>query len=139
MTVIVKNKTPLVVPTAVRRRAGFKSGDKLEFRVSDGVVTILPKQPDDEYTHAQREAIDRAVAEGLDDVKHGRLQGPFSSHKEFIASLHREARKPGKPLPTVTARGVALYSEAAPRECPKMAGHRPAPLTTDRCFRGQLL
>src|SRR5580658_7310423 len=100
MTVIVKNKTPLVVPTAVRRRAGFKSGDKLEFRVSDGVVTILPKPPgedtSDEYTHAQREAIDRAVAEGLDDIKHGRLQGPFSSYKEFIASLHREARKLSK-------------------------------------------
>lgn len=92
MTVIVKNKTPLVVPIAVRRRAGFKSGDKLEFRVSGGIITILPKPPDED-THAQREVIDRAVAQGLDDIKHGRLQGPFSSHKEFIASLHRDARK----------------------------------------------
>jgi AbrB family looped-hinge helix DNA binding protein len=93
MTVIVKSKTPIVVPASVRRRAGLKSGDRLEFRVSGGVITILPKPLDDEETPAQREAIDRALAEGLDDIKHGRLQGPFSSHKEFIASLHQEARK----------------------------------------------
>jgi bifunctional DNA-binding transcriptional regulator/antitoxin component of YhaV-PrlF toxin-antitoxin module len=97
MTVIVKNKTPLVAPTSVRRRAGLKSGDKLEFRVSGGVITILPKPAagdiSDENTPAQRELIDRAIAEGLEDIKHGRLQGPFSSHKEFITSLHQEARK----------------------------------------------
>ena len=77
----------------MRRRAGFKSGDKLEFRLSGGVITILPKALDDEETPAQLEVIDRAIAEGLDDIKHGRVQGPFSSHKEFITSLHPEARK----------------------------------------------
>ncbi|MGA2723820.1 MAG: AbrB/MazE/SpoVT family DNA-binding domain-containing protein [Bryobacteraceae bacterium] len=34
MTVTVRNKTPLTVPDQVRRRAGFKPGDKVEFRVS---------------------------------------------------------------------------------------------------------
>jgi len=34
MTVAVKNKTPLVVPPAVRERAGLKSGDQIEFKVS---------------------------------------------------------------------------------------------------------
>jgi bifunctional DNA-binding transcriptional regulator/antitoxin component of YhaV-PrlF toxin-antitoxin module len=92
MTVTVKIRTPLVVPTAVRRQAGLKTGDKLEFRVSGGVITILPKPPDGQETPAQREAIDRAIAEGLDDIKRGRSQGPFSSHKEFISSLHQEAR-----------------------------------------------
>ena len=62
MTVAVKNdnKTPLVVPPAVRRRARFKSGQELEFRVSGGVITIVPKLPaaDDEYTPEQRRAID---------------------------------------------------------------------------------
>ena len=48
-----------------------------------------------DHTPTQCNAIDPAVAEGLDDIKHGRLQGPFSSHKEFIASLHRESRKLG--------------------------------------------
>jgi len=44
MTITVKS-TPLTVPAQVRRRAGFKPGDRVEFRVSGGVVTILPKQP----------------------------------------------------------------------------------------------
>jgi bifunctional DNA-binding transcriptional regulator/antitoxin component of YhaV-PrlF toxin-antitoxin module len=95
MTVTVKNKTPLVVPLAIRRRAGLKSGQELEFKVSGGVITIAPKQPDadDEYTPAQRRIIDAQLAEGLADIKAGRVHGPFSTHQEFIASLLEEARK----------------------------------------------
>jgi len=48
MTVIVKDKAPLVIPPAVRRRAGYKGGDELEFKVSGGVVTIVPKLPPDD-------------------------------------------------------------------------------------------
>lgn len=97
MTIAVKNnnKTPLVVPPAVRRRARFKSGQELEFKVSGGVITILPKLPtaDDEYTPAQRRAIDAQLAEGLADIRAGRVRGPFSTHKEFIDSLHKEANR----------------------------------------------
>jgi bifunctional DNA-binding transcriptional regulator/antitoxin component of YhaV-PrlF toxin-antitoxin module len=97
MTVAFKNnnKTPLIVPTAVRRRAGFKSGQELEIKASGGVITILPKLPtaDDEYTPAERRAIDRGVAASERDYKEGRSYGPFESHGEFIAALHREAAK----------------------------------------------
>jgi len=95
MTVTVKSKTPLVVPPAVRRRAGLKSGQQVEFAVSDGVITIRPKLPaaDDEFTPEQRRIIDAQLAEGLADIKAGRVRGPFSTHKEFIDSLHAEARK----------------------------------------------
>jgi bifunctional DNA-binding transcriptional regulator/antitoxin component of YhaV-PrlF toxin-antitoxin module len=92
VTVTVKNKTPLVVPPAVRRRAGLKSGQELEFKVSGGVITILPKLPmaDDEYTPEQRRSVDAKLAEGLADIKAGRIHGPFSSADEMIA--HVEAR-----------------------------------------------
>ena len=95
MTVVVNNKTGLLVPSSVRRRAGIKDGDKVEFRVSGGVINIIPKVPpaDDESTSTQRRLIDRDLAKGLADIKYGRVQGPFASHKEFVASLHREARK----------------------------------------------
>lgn len=43
MTVTLKNRTPLVVPNRVRREAGFKDGDQVEFKVARGTVTILPK------------------------------------------------------------------------------------------------
>jgi len=95
MTVTVKNKTPLVVPTSVRRQAGLKSGQQIEFKVAGGVIGILPKLPaaDAEYTPEQRRIVDAQLAESLADVKAGRVHGPFPTHKEFIASLHREEKK----------------------------------------------
>ncbi|MGA2592767.1 MAG: AbrB/MazE/SpoVT family DNA-binding domain-containing protein [Bryobacteraceae bacterium] len=95
MTVTVKDKTPLVVPTSVRRQAGLKSGQEIEFKVVGGVISIRPKLPDAdaEYTPEQRRIVDAQLAEGLADVKAGRVHGPFSTHKEFIASLHKEAKR----------------------------------------------
>ena len=94
MTVAVKNdnRTPLVVPKALRRRAGFKSGQEIEFRASSGVITIVPKHPpaDDEYTPEQRRIIDARLAEGLADIKAGRTHGPFNTADEMIA--HMKAR-----------------------------------------------
>lgn len=97
MIITLKPKAEIMVPRSIRRKAGIKAGDQFEFSVSGRVITILPKSPaDDEYTPAQRRSVDRAVAQGLDDIKDGRLQGPFSSHKDFIDSLHEEARKLAK-------------------------------------------
>jgi bifunctional DNA-binding transcriptional regulator/antitoxin component of YhaV-PrlF toxin-antitoxin module len=97
MTVAVKNnnKTPLVVPSAVRRTAGFKSGQELEFKASGGVITIVPKLPtaDDEYTSAERRAIDRGIAQSEKDYAEGRSYGPFDTHEDFIASLRKETAK----------------------------------------------
>lgn len=95
MTVTVKNKTPRVVPPSIRRRAGLRSGQKIEFKVSGGVISIHPKLPtaDDEYTPEQRRIVDAQLAEGLADIEAGRVHGPFSTHKEFITSLHVEAKK----------------------------------------------
>jgi len=95
MTVTVKNKTPLVVPPSVRRKAGLRSGQEVEFKVTGGVISIRPKLPaaDDEYTPEQRRIVDAELAGGLADVKAGRVRGPFSTHREFIESLHKEAKK----------------------------------------------
>ena len=89
MTVTVKNRTPLVVPPAVRRQAGLKSGDELEFKVSGSVITILPKLPpaDYEYTAAQRQVSDRGIAEGLEDIRKDRAHGPFKTADAAIAHL----------------------------------------------------
>jgi AbrB family looped-hinge helix DNA binding protein len=94
MTVTVKNKIPLVVPPAVRRLAGLKSGDEIEFRVSDGVITILPKlsTANDDYTPAQRRVIDRGIAKGLEDIKKGRVHGPFETADEAVAHLREHTR-----------------------------------------------
>jgi bifunctional DNA-binding transcriptional regulator/antitoxin component of YhaV-PrlF toxin-antitoxin module len=95
MTVTVKNKDPLVVPRAVSRKAGLKRGQELEFRVSGGIITILPKsQPaDKEYTPAQRRAVDSRLAEGLADIKAGRTYGPFNTADEMIAHMKAPLKK----------------------------------------------
>ena len=95
MTVTVKSKMPLVVPMAVRRKAGLKSGQEIEFKVSGGVINIVPKLPpaDDEYTPKQRRAIDAQLAEGLADIKAGRTIGPFETHQEMIEFLHGQVKK----------------------------------------------
>ncbi len=95
MTITVRSKTELVVPRSIRRRAGFKTGDKLEFKVSGGVIHIIPKLPsaDDEYTPEQRRAVDAEVAKGLEDIKKGRLHGPFDTHEAMIEFLHDQVKK----------------------------------------------
>ncbi len=45
MTVTLKSKKPLVVPDAVRRQAGLRIGDRIEFQVSGRVINIIPKLP----------------------------------------------------------------------------------------------
>ena len=36
--------TPIVVPEAVRRKAGLRRGEQVEFRVSGRAITIVPKE-----------------------------------------------------------------------------------------------
>jgi AbrB family looped-hinge helix DNA binding protein len=92
MTVIVKNNTTnLVVPASVRRRAGIKAGDRLEFKVSGGIINIIPKLPsaDDEYTPEQRRVIDAQ----LDEAAKGPYYGPFDTAEAATKFLRQEIRK----------------------------------------------
>ena len=103
MTVTVKSKTSTItLPDAVRQRAGFKIGQELEFKVSGGVVTIIPKLPtaDDEYTPEQRRIIDAQLAEGLEDIRKGRVSPIFNTVDEMLASLkagHKSKPRQKKP------------------------------------------
>ena len=91
MTTIVKKKSPIVVPESLRRRAGIKPGDRLEFKVSGGIINIIPKLPsaDHEYTPAQRRIIDAQLAE----ARKGPYHGPFNTADEMIAHIKGELKK----------------------------------------------
>lgn len=90
MAVIVKGKDELVVPRAVWQRAGIKRGQRVKFRVSGGIISIIPNLPaaDDEYTPAQRSALDARLAE----ARKGPYFGPFETADEAIKFLRREIR-----------------------------------------------
>ena len=98
MTITVKDKTGLVVPPSVRRRAGIKPGDRLEFKVSGGIINIIPKLPtaDDEYTSEQRRIIDAGIAEGMEDFRKGRSHGPFTADGAVHFLKSQMKRPPAK-------------------------------------------
>ena len=86
MTVTLKNKTPLVVPDRVRRKGGFKTGDRVEFKVSRGEVTILPKpsvtkDSDDTLTPAEAKIVRRGEAQ----LKRGKSK-PWRAVKHALES-----------------------------------------------------
>ena len=78
----VKEKFQVTLPASVRRKAGLAVGDLLEANVEGKKITLTPKS-----------VVDRELALALEDVRKGRVYGPFSSAKELIQSLHREAKK----------------------------------------------
>lgn len=86
----------MLVAPSVQRRAGTKPGDRLEVKVSGGIISIIPKLPpaDDEYTPAQRRTIDAQ----LEEAAKGPYYGPFESANAAIKFLHQEVRnrKSGK-------------------------------------------
>jgi len=90
MTTVVKRKTPIVVPESLRRRAGIKAGDRLEFKVSGGIISIIPKLPsaDDEYTPAQR----RAILAEIGEAQKGPYYGPFETADAAIQFMRQQIR-----------------------------------------------
>jgi AbrB family looped-hinge helix DNA binding protein len=80
-TVAVKTKFQIVIPQRIRKQVGVDVGDLLEARVERGKITYTPKK-----------LIDRDLAEGLDDLKHGRTHGPYANAEEAIAALESHAR-----------------------------------------------
>ena len=59
-------------------------GDLLEAQIEKGKITLTPKS-----------IIDKAIAEGLADIKAGRTYGPFHSAEEMLSFLHSQTKKLG--------------------------------------------
>jgi bifunctional DNA-binding transcriptional regulator/antitoxin component of YhaV-PrlF toxin-antitoxin module len=88
MTVTVKSKTGLIVPPSVQRRAGIKSGDRLEFRVSSGTITIALAKPD---TYKPTRSEMAAIRKGQAAI----ARGDTISLTEFLHGLDRNSRQAG--------------------------------------------
>ena len=81
--VTIKKKYQVVIPQRVREQVGVRVGDLLEAEADNGKIVFTPKS-----------VVDRALAEGLDDLKKGRVHGPFASVTEMLAALKGKGRKP---------------------------------------------
>ena len=64
--------------------------------MSGGIINIIRDLPsaDDEYTPAQRRIIDAQPAEGLDDIRKGRVSPKFDTIDEMLASLKSKVHRP---------------------------------------------
>ncbi|MBI5220912.1 MAG: AbrB/MazE/SpoVT family DNA-binding domain-containing protein [Candidatus Liptonbacteria bacterium] len=81
--VTVKNKYQVVIPQSVREQMDVNVGDLFEAMVEKGKITLAPKS-----------IVDRAIAEGLADIKAGRMSGPFDSVEDMLVSLKGKKAKP---------------------------------------------
>ena len=77
MTVTLKPKTEITVPKSVRRKAGFKPGDQVEFKVSGKAITIVPKLTPDEIQDEQ-------------EIRDPKIRASIrKSYEEFLAGKSR--------------------------------------------------
>lgn len=98
MTIAVKNKRPVVVPAAVLRQAGFKSGQDLEVKASGGVVTIMPKLTPDERQD-EREIRDPRIRAAIRKGYKEFLAGKTRPIEEFFAERAARAGKRARRFP----------------------------------------
>jgi AbrB family looped-hinge helix DNA binding protein len=85
MTVTVRPKTEITVPKSIRRKAGIKPGDQVEFSVSGRVINITPKLSPDELQDEQ-EIRDPRVREHIRKSNADYLAGRSRPISEFLAA-----------------------------------------------------
>jgi bifunctional DNA-binding transcriptional regulator/antitoxin component of YhaV-PrlF toxin-antitoxin module len=70
-------KTEIAVPKSIRRKAGFKPGEPVDFKVSNRRITIVPRLTPDELDD-EREIHDPKIRKALRD-----------GYREFLAGKTR--------------------------------------------------
>ena len=104
MTTLVKihRKGQMTLPSSFRAAMGVGEGSIVELSLKNGKTVITPQividrsqfpNADDEYTPAQRRIIDARLGQADADIKAGRVSRAFADHEEFIADLHKEAKR----------------------------------------------
>jgi AbrB family looped-hinge helix DNA binding protein len=77
----------VVIPKKLYAELGLSPGDYLEVELQEDKLVLTPKM-----------LIEKRLAEGLEDIKRGRVYGPFSTAKKAVRSLHREAKRHKKQI-----------------------------------------
>lgn len=77
----IKSKYQLTLPAKVRKQAGLRVGDLLDAKVEGRKISLTPMG-----------VVERELALALEDVKQGRMKGPFRTAEEAIRSLRRTRR-----------------------------------------------
>jgi AbrB family looped-hinge helix DNA binding protein len=84
----------VVIPKAICDELGLQEGDFVEVTSAQGKVIITPKKmvdADEVLTPAQRAVIDQRLAEAEEDIKAGRVSGPFATVDQL--KRHLDAKR----------------------------------------------
>lgn len=79
----IKDKFQITIPTQIRKMINLEIGDILETVIQNGLIIFKPKVIYD------RESVNAAVREGLEDYKSGRVYGPFASANEIDGAVEK--------------------------------------------------
>lgn len=74
----VKSHYQVTLPPQIRAKARVAVGDLFEAKVEGRTITLVPKR-----------MIDRELALALNEVKRGRVKGPFLTAQATIRALRR--------------------------------------------------
>jgi bifunctional DNA-binding transcriptional regulator/antitoxin component of YhaV-PrlF toxin-antitoxin module len=84
-------KAPIVIPDSIRRKAGFRRGESVEFRVSGRTITVIPKQTADELDD-QRDLRDPKIRAAIKKSNQDFLDGKSRPADELLAEITKSAK-----------------------------------------------
>ena len=84
----IKDKGQLTLPAKIRERHRLAVGDYVEIKEEGGRIILVPQQVAERHPE-----IDAAIADGLADVRAGRVTPAFERMEDFEAWLETEEGK----------------------------------------------
>ena len=76
----IKDKGQVTLPAKIRERRGLHTGDFMEVREEGDRIVLIPQE-----VAPRQPEIDKAVAEGLADIRAGRVTPAFKNMAEYKA------------------------------------------------------
>jgi AbrB family looped-hinge helix DNA binding protein len=85
----VMDRRQVVIPKEIFEQLKLKTGDYLEATIDNGKIVYIPKQLVDRDAWYWSDEGQQHIGEALDDIKKGRVTGPFTSAKDLVKSLRK--------------------------------------------------
>lgn len=86
--ILIGKRYEVVIPRQSARRLGIKPGEEFEMVESKKALLLVPKKKipqDQQWYYTPR--WQKMMREAFEDIKHGRIVGPFETAEEAIREL----------------------------------------------------
>ncbi len=84
----LSTRRQITIPAETAKRLGLKAGEELELVESEKAIVLVPRKhiPKDQRWYYTDEW-QKMMQEAFEDLKAGRMRGPFENAEEFINDL----------------------------------------------------